>query len=523
MIVGFLISIILIVAINVTAAEQNYGMEGDEVFSYLSSNSMGGFKGICFLEDQTWYDATYFENALTATGSERFNVGMVFDNQAMDTHPPLYYVFLNLICSSFEGQFSRWFGIGLNIFFMLLVNLCLYLLLQFFLKKPYLSLTLSTVFCCSFLAVNMVLFIRMYVLLMALVLLQTWFHLRLYKRLSENEEFVAKQYCKEGVLLLLITLAGALTHYYFLIYQCLISFILVVALWRKKKFKVTWYYIGTMVVSAILYIAIYPAALTYLFFKYRGRDAVHKFLKETSLLGEVDSMLRQYNNQMFKGWLIYLVLILMIATVILLACKKIQKKTVFKGCIFLFPLAVYFYGITKASPYVIIRYISPIATLLYALLVVSLIYLLNHATDNKKLQTAGQIVLCLVFFLTSFYFFDNSLKPSYFSERKEIVDSLAKEAEYCVYVTGDEYNWKMWEDYVNYPEFKGLFFIDGQKKQPITDEKMTALQDAVIYIDTALDYEETKQYLQEYLSFEEYEVMYQTSYTYIVQCKGIAD
>ena len=55
------------------AALINYGMEGDEVFSYISSTSMGGYKGICYLEDQTWYDADYFRSALTADGEERFN------------------------------------------------------------------------------------------------------------------------------------------------------------------------------------------------------------------------------------------------------------------------------------------------------------------------------------------------------------------------------------------------------------------------------------------------------------------
>lgn len=77
----------------VFAAGRNYGMEGDEVFSYISSTTMGGFKEICFLEDQTWYDADYFSNALTATGEECFNAKMVVENQAMDTHPPLYYLF----------------------------------------------------------------------------------------------------------------------------------------------------------------------------------------------------------------------------------------------------------------------------------------------------------------------------------------------------------------------------------------------------------------------------------------------
>ena len=102
------------ISIFIFAGINNYGMEGDEVFSYISATSMGGFKGICYLDDQTWYDADYFKNALTATDEECFNLKMVVENQAMDVHPPLYYIFLNFVASIFAGRFSTWFGIGLK-------------------------------------------------------------------------------------------------------------------------------------------------------------------------------------------------------------------------------------------------------------------------------------------------------------------------------------------------------------------------------------------------------------------------
>lgn len=118
-ILEFLAAMLVISFISITVAVKESGLEGDEVFSYISSTSIGGFKGICYLGDQTWYDAEYFKNAVTCTGEERFNIKMVIENQVMDTHPPLYYLIMNLICSIFEGQYSRWFGIALNIFLIL--------------------------------------------------------------------------------------------------------------------------------------------------------------------------------------------------------------------------------------------------------------------------------------------------------------------------------------------------------------------------------------------------------------------
>lgn len=63
-----ILAAVIMTMVYITAGQVNYGLEGDEVFSYISSTSEGGFKQICFLDDQTWYDSDYFVNALSARG-----------------------------------------------------------------------------------------------------------------------------------------------------------------------------------------------------------------------------------------------------------------------------------------------------------------------------------------------------------------------------------------------------------------------------------------------------------------------
>ena len=229
---------ILITSICIYAGNRSAGLEGDEVFSYISATSNGGFKKVCFLEDQTLYEGQYFYNSLSATEEERFNIPMVVKNQEMDTHPPLFYILLNFVCSFFPGVYSRWFGIGLNIILLFAVWVGLFLLLDLFLKNKYMALILSAIFCCSRLSVSMVLFIRMYVLLMACFLFQSWYHLVLLKRSeTQTDMFCAKNVWKQYLLLAFITLAGALTHYYFLVYQLMISMLYIVVLLKKKEKK----------------------------------------------------------------------------------------------------------------------------------------------------------------------------------------------------------------------------------------------------------------------------------------------
>lgn len=508
-----LVAAVLVISINIIAGKRNYGLEGDEVFSYISSTSIGGFKGICYLDDQQWYDADYFRNAVTATGPERFNVKMVVENQAMDIHPPLYYLFLNLICSVFEGQYSRWFGIGLNIFFLLFVGLGLYLLLQYFVHNKHISLISATIFCCSFLAVNMTLFIRMYVLTMAITIFQSWYHLNVYNKIISTKEYPFRKYGRDYILLFILTISGALTHYYFLVYQCLISALFVLMLFIWKRYKDMCRYGAVMMGSALIYICIYPASLQHLFFKYRGRDAVHKFLKESSLFKESLSMLTTFNKQLFKGTLFIILLVLLCLTVLCI----IKKRSIAQLGELLFlslPSIIYFYGISKASPFITIRYISPVAALLYAAVVVWAKMLIDIANRND-IKKMASIFLCICLFLTSFYFFQKPIKDTYFAERRNIINELSKECTYCVYVGDDMAYWRMWEDYINYPSFQGLYFIDGQKKSPITDECLLKQENLVIYIDTNLVPEDIFTYLGTYLPSYQYEIKYVTNYTYI--------
>lgn len=514
-ILEFLSALLCIAVVNIIAAIYNNGLEGDEVFSYISATSTGGFKKICYLEDQTWYDTDYFQNAVTADGEERFNIKMVFENQKMDTHPPLYYLFLNLICSVFKGQYSRWFGIGLNLFLMLIMGIGLYLLICYFIQNRHIALLTSTIFCCSRLAVSMTLFIRMYVLSMVLVVFTSLFHLKLYDRMMTDTEYPFKKHLKEHSLLFALTLAGALTHYYFLVYQCLISALFAAALLYRKKYQCFRCYLVVMAGCAITYIALYPTAIYHILFKYRGRDAVHKFLKESSLFKEAYIMFSSFDDYLFKGCLLIILLLLLTVTAIFLYKRKIKSQPLARLALLSLPSLIYFYGVAKASPYTIVRYISLIAALLYAALIIWAKYLAD-TVRNRKIRYFSYIAMCACLFASTFYFFDQPIKEPYFSKRRSIVNEIAENTDYCVYICNGEDYWKMWEDYINYPVFSALYFIDGQKKLPITDEKLLKQERLLIYLDNTLNPDDILPYLQTYLPLQQYEIQYTTNYTYLI-------
>ena len=131
--VFFILAIILLTIIlcltYVHFGSTNIGYDGDEVFSYLSSNAEQGYKKLAALKDHTWYPSSYFRNALSVPSSCQFHYEIPIRNQATDVHPPIYYMLLHTICSFFPESFSMWYGISLNILLTLLSLIVLFFLL----------------------------------------------------------------------------------------------------------------------------------------------------------------------------------------------------------------------------------------------------------------------------------------------------------------------------------------------------------------------------------------------------------
>ena len=173
-------------------------------------------------------------------------------------------------------------------------------------------------------------------------------------------------------------------------------------------------------------------------------------------------MLHILDKQLFKGMFIPVIVVLGIITFVLLIKKKLEWRIVINGILFIIPSIVYFFGISKASPYVTVRYISPIAPVIFIFIIVWGKEIINCLNMKLKYKKAVCILAVFLSACTSVYFGKEAIKDASFAEKKTVMEKLAKEADDCVYITADEYNWKMWEDYVYYPLFDGLFFSDRQ-------------------------------------------------------------
>lgn len=98
---------------------QKEGYYIDELWSYGLANSCYA----PFLQDQDdymdhWHGSGFYMNYLTVDSGDAFSYVSVYDNQVHDVHPPLYYMLLHTVCSLFKGNFSKWFGLSINLLFL---------------------------------------------------------------------------------------------------------------------------------------------------------------------------------------------------------------------------------------------------------------------------------------------------------------------------------------------------------------------------------------------------------------------
>ena len=118
--VGFAVMLAALLALMVSIGARKDGFDIDEFFTYGLANSYHQ----PFLNTETgrWISGKAFSDYLTASGHAHEYLN-VYENQIADVHPPLYYLFMHAVCSAFQNPpFTKWTGIGLNLFFFSLTQ-----------------------------------------------------------------------------------------------------------------------------------------------------------------------------------------------------------------------------------------------------------------------------------------------------------------------------------------------------------------------------------------------------------------
>lgn len=282
----------------------------DEYYTYTLSN--GSQLGIGIQMD-SWCDTKDFFAQLVSEGNENFQFQQCYVNNENDVHPPLYYFLIHLTSSLVPGIFSKWIGIGVNIF-LWCIAYYIYMLLarEIFGKNSKLETICLLAYALSPAILSGAMLIRMYVQLQLFVMLYAYILIKDMKR----ERIDIRNFL---IPVFFTGFAGFLTQYYFVIAMFFLSFFYALHLIVCKKQLIRLVVFGaTALAGLVATYFVWPVSVFHIFKGYRGADSVNALIDNDNIIERLKLFGGNLNDNLYGGFLI-----LVIAAVVYIISKWI--------------------------------------------------------------------------------------------------------------------------------------------------------------------------------------------------------
>ena len=350
----YLLALLLLLAAGLALmlvyATRKQGYHVDELYTYELTNYPGGFYALQEGYLDTWQEGSFFQSALQP--GQTFDYSVPWNNQKIDVHPPLYYCAVYTAESLFPGLSLPWVGLLPNFVFLLVGAFALYWAARRLTGRFWVAWVAAAVFLGNVGTQGMAVFTRMYAMLMMETVLLVLAHLTLYRRLQAGEK-------PRWVFLALagVTLAGALTQYFFLVFCFFFCGLFGLWLLATRRWKVAALYVVAEFGGLGLAYLAFPTMRQHIFSGSRGAQAVGSFFDLSSLsdwaasLGRVFSLL----GAQFGGAVLWALLLLLAAALLWKAGCRPRGMGLFAGMLFLAGV-LYIVVIDKVAPFEADRY-----------------------------------------------------------------------------------------------------------------------------------------------------------------------
>ncbi len=381
----------------------------------------------------TWHNKEYYEDYLSVNDNEKNNFLPVYENQKNDVHPPLYYLFLRIAMQFNIGSFSKWPGIILNIIIYLFITIFMYLILRKLFAKSensqIKSAFLALISSLTLASINNAIYIRMYALSSLNILITTYLHLKLAEKKGNNYKLL--------VAIGISALVGSLTHYYYLFYLAMLFIMFVIKYLKEKEYKELAKYIITMIIAGILSLIIFPYSIKHMFFGYRGQGAINSLLNISEFFIKICQYILIINVYAFNN-ILFILVVFILGIIIYKKIKKIKliEKNKYIKYI-LYPTIFYFLLVAMSAPWIELRYMMPICSIIFILIMYLLIMLLKNIVKEKTLNIIVILIALLMFIMPfiSNQIIDISVGKKFkyeqenaYSSKQEIVEKLKSES-----------------------------------------------------------------------------------------------
>lgn len=471
------------------------GFHEDEYYSYYSSNRTAGL----FEPDREWAARDTYRNEFVVLEGEGFNYSLVATVQSWDVHPPFFYFLLHTACSLFPGIFSKWLGIGVNLF-AFVINFFLLAWLAYMVTDRNKTLTFLVSAAHGFNAaiISGVLFIRMYEWLTLFVLLLACLHVR---SISEEHSMSKRgdlRFSSFLLPLMFVNYLGFLTQYYYIIFLFFMAagFCLWL-LWRDKNLWNCFRYGLSCAFSIGMAVISYPASLSHIFRGYRGTGAAAEFLDGANTVDRLGFFGRLMDEYVFDGHFLLLLAAIIVMAIVLFIRKKNNSGTeafVIGGdykayFLLLFAVCGYFFTVSKTALLLYEtsnRYELPVYGIWMLLIIVALYTLSGRIFRalfiNERLRRAGIALIFLLFLAQDVHELITGKVLFLYEEDRDRVEYAKGNADVPVVIL---YNaatpYHVWWCSNELMEYERAYFMSENNQEELTDDIVCGSHKLIVY------------------------------------------
>lgn len=507
----YLVCFLVIWAVQMAAAfyfcTQKAGFHEDEYYTYYSTARTAGF----YVEDGKWMDKETYRNEFVVLPGQQFQYGLVRQVQSWDVHPPVYYWIFHTVASFVPEVFSKWIGLGINLFIHGF-NLIFLTYLSYIEggKNKKLALAVTMFYGLTPAAISGVVFIRMYELLTLFVLLCAILHTRavcgLQKEKQEDGNAAISKvdrlsFVKFLLPLMMVTYLGFLTQYYYVIFLFYIGAgFCIYLLWRDKNLWNCLRYAVSQLAALLLAYLTYPSCLGQMFRGQRGAQATENFLDLSNTTMRFRFFLALLDEYVF-GKLLAGFLLVVIVLFLFMYFRRSAGQLAMQGKgvswwpwgILCFAVAGYFLTVSKTALLLgdtSNRYQLPVYGMIVLLLFGAIYSMWEQCMPQKSWSVylaAAALVFCLVIDGTGLM--TGKVVFLYPEDREQVAfaASQAQAGTPVMYLYHEGADWCIWDTANELMEYEAVYFAKAGSEGPFTDKTIAEASSLVVYLADGAD------------------------------------
>lgn len=371
---------------------QKAGFHEDEVYTIASAVNPGNGLLTAYEENQmpehgapVWKTSQEVRDFVTLTPENYFNFHAIYRNQAMDNHPPLFYILVHFSALLLGGGFSKYTVFLINLPALLASCLVLLSILRRMgLERFRVPALLLYGLCMG--TMSMVLLQRMYMLLTLFVLLYVDVCVELYR---SGFTWNVRRWLRFG----LICVGGFLTQYFFAVYAAFLFLVTLGAMFWQKRWRTGLGFALSHGLYGAVGIYLFPPCLDHLLHSDRGISNLSQGGYWDHLAEDLGHLAQAFSLPLA----LFVVAAVGVAALAVVAFRRSPGPRRFYLLLTFLPTLGFFLVTVKFASFQVLRYLMPMLPMLVlgVFLVAGLVWDFPYKTRVLTGVAAGLVLLGL--------------------------------------------------------------------------------------------------------------------------------